>query len=141
MALWYLSASRDPGRPRQSAARRYGSGKGEQAATVGARTADAGGEGMPERVRAGDFEHPLVGDARDGDSAVVAVLGEAHLVAIPELKLKGRIVGAGHANAAFEHAEPGAVRSAEEPGGLALSPPTSPGGGENVSSTSQHPAR
>ena len=49
---------------RLSTGGRCGFGKGEQPAAVGARVADAGGEGMAKRVRAGDFEHSLVGDAR-----------------------------------------------------------------------------
>ena len=48
----------------------------------------------------------------------MTVLGQAHLVAVPQLELKSGIVRAGQACAAFEHAEPDAVRAAEEPGGL-----------------------
>ena len=68
---------------------------------------------MAVRVRAGDFEHPFAGDARDRDSAIVAVLGEAHLVAVPELELKGGIVSAKHTRGGFEHAEPPAVRAGQ----------------------------
>jgi len=71
----------------------------------------------------------------------VTVLGQSHLVAVPQLELKSGIVRAGQACAAFEHAEPDAVRAAEEPGGLTggrdvldtLAPLAGPAGRESAS--------